>query len=98
MAEAFAEGLINPVFEDIEDDVKGLGVPGDIGLERIDRVTERNGGAVISGLGHGVICESDQKRRAFRRWFNHAHKSRQTSTNPIRVAITYRSELFVTAM
>ena len=59
MAEAFAKGLINPVFEDIEDHVKGLGVPGDIGLERIDRVTERDGGAVVGGFGHGVAacCE-----------------------------------------
>ena len=52
MAEAEAQGFINPIFADVEDDVQGLGVPGDIGLERVERVTERNGGAVISGLGH----------------------------------------------
>ena len=32
-------------------------MPGDVGLERVERVTERDGGAVISGLGHGVISE-----------------------------------------
>ena len=52
MAQADAQGFINPIFADVEDDVQGLGVPGDIGLERVERVTERNGGAVISGLGH----------------------------------------------
>ena len=57
MAEAAAQGFINPVFADIEDHVKGLGVPGDVGLERVERVTERDGSAVISGLGHGVISE-----------------------------------------
>ena len=56
MAQADAQSLVNPVFADIEDHVKGLGVPGDVGLERIERVTERDGGAVIGGLGHGVAA------------------------------------------
>ena len=78
---------------------QGLGVPGDIGLERIDRVTERNGGAVISGLGHGVICGVIRSGERFAvEQIHHAHKSRQNVNNPIRVANTYRSELFVTAM
>ena len=56
MAEAEAQGLVDPVLADVEDDVQGLGVPGDIGLERVERVTERDGGAVIGGLGHGVAA------------------------------------------
>ena len=56
MAEAEAQGLVDPVLADIEDHIKGLGVLPDVGLERVERVTKRDGGAVISGLGHGVIC------------------------------------------
>ena len=52
MAEAEAQGLVNPVLADIEDHVKSLGVLPDVGLERVERVTERNGAAVISGLVH----------------------------------------------
>ena len=56
MAEAEAQGLVDPVLADIEDHVKGLGVDPDIGLERIERVTDRDGGAVIGGFGHGVAA------------------------------------------
>ena len=52
VAQSDAQGLVNPVFAYIEDHVKGLGVLRDIGLERVERVTKRNGCAVISGFGH----------------------------------------------
>ena len=36
VAQSDAQGLVNPVFADIEDDVKGLGVLRNVGLERVE--------------------------------------------------------------
>ena len=55
------------------------------------RVTERNGGAVISGLGHGVTCEVIRSGERF------AVESIITTIGAERQAIRFESPLHIEA-